>query len=104
LPPKRLCSIQFLRDILSGKKKYFYTHDIAMINVCRIEHLTVKSVLDKIYNMPDVRVYLPDFDTEPEKRINRDYLFAIVHKLDPSFFKRVTEELHTKQRLRQEQE
>lgn len=97
MPPKRLCSVAFLRDILSGKKKYFYTHEMTMINVSRIEHLTVKGVLDKVYDIPEVRQYLPDIEDHPEKRINRDFLFAIVHKLDSTFFVRVTEELSLKQ-------
>ena len=93
LPPRRLCSIRFLRDILVGNKKYFHTHEMALVNITRLPDLTVKNVLEKVYDVPEVRIYLPDFDSEPEKRIARDFLFSIVHKLDGTFFRRVVSEL-----------
>ena len=65
--------------------------------VPRLQHLTVENVIDKVYNVPEVRIYLPDFAKEPEARIPREFLFAIVHKIDPSFFTRVTRELENKQ-------
>ena len=44
-------------------------------------------MLTKVNGDPGVRVYLPDFENEPEKRMLRDFLFAIVKKLYPTFLK-----------------
>jgi len=82
---------------LSGTKKYFYTHEVAAVNVSRMPNLTVKNVLDKVYAVPEVRIYLPDIEGDPEKRMSREYLFSIVHKIDSTFFRRVVAELEEKQ-------
>jgi hypothetical protein len=39
-------------------------------------------VLSKVYNNPQVRQFLPDFEKDATKRIPRQFLFSIVHKLD----------------------
>ena len=49
--------------------------------------------MQKVYHIPDVRKYLPDYPDHPERYMNRDFLYSIVNKLDPSFFKRVQHEV-----------
>lgn len=92
LPPKRSCSVNFLRGILQGEKSYFLNKDVPYVYIDQLEGLTIKNVLDKVYQIPDVKKYLPDHD-EPEKFIPRDWLFAVVNKLDPTFFTRATAEV-----------
>lgn len=55
--------------------------------------MTLKNVLEKVYNVAELRKYLPDFETKPDKRLNREFVFSIVNKLDPTFFSRVHAEL-----------
>jgi hypothetical protein len=98
LPPERDCPIDFLRDILTGKKKYFKNNDIPYFHMQKLEHITIKNVMKKVYDVPDVRIYLPDYRTKPEKHMNRDYLFAILNKLDPSYFNRVTTEVESRRK------
>ena len=50
-------------------------------------------VLSKVYNNPQVRQYLPDFEKDATKRIPRQFLFSIVNKLDSDFFKRAIDEI-----------
>lgn len=83
MPPKRACTIQFLRDILAGRKKYFRNSDVPEVYVHRMEKVNVSTVLDKVYDNPEVRCYLPDYEEAPEKRMPRQFLFQIVNKLDP---------------------
>lgn len=59
----------------------------------RFEDLTLKNVLDKVYNVAELRKYLPDFEDKPDKRLNREFVFSIINKLDPTFFNRVHIEL-----------
>jgi hypothetical protein len=54
-------------------------------------------VINKVYNIPQVRQYLPDFEKDASKRIPRQFLFAIVHKLDPEFFRRAIDEIERTQ-------
>ena len=65
LPPKRQCSIKFLHEILTGKKKYFRNDEMPVVYVQRLEKLTIKNVLEKVYSNEAVRQYLPDFDVDP---------------------------------------
>lgn len=88
MPPKRNCTVHFLKQILEGTKSYFTNTDIPNVFVQKLDGLTVKSVLAQVYNVPEVRAYLPDFDENPERYINREYLFAIVNRIDPSYFRR----------------
>lgn len=83
-----MCPVEFLRALLSGEKKYFYNHEVPVVYIQKLNKVTIKQVLKKAYNVPDIRVYLPDFDTHPERKMFRDFLFGIVNKLDPTFFKR----------------
>ena len=40
-----------------------------------------------------MRKYLPDYDEKPERFMNRDFLFGIVNKVDPTFFDRATRDI-----------
>jgi hypothetical protein len=60
-----------------------------------MSRLTVKNVMEKVYTNAEVRKYLPDYEEEPEKYMNRDFLFAIVNRIDPTFFLRVSAEIGT---------
>ena len=71
------------------------------IYVQRLTDLTIKNVLDKVYNNAEVRKYLPDYDEEPEKHISRDFLFSIVNKVDPTFFSRASKELNDRQKIKE---
>lgn len=59
--------------------------------------------MEKVYGVPEVRKYLPDYD-EPEKFIPRDWLFAVVNKIDPTFFKRVVREVCENRKKKPEEE
>ena len=105
MPPKRQCSIYFLRCLLDGSKKYFLNKDVPYVYIEKLKGLTIKSVLSQVYSKPEVRAYLPDYDEFPEKFINREHLFGIVNKLDPTFFERamanITAQLQPKQKAEQ---
>jgi len=63
--------------------------------VPRIQFLSTELVMSKVYDIPAVRAYLPDFDKDAAKRMSRQFLFAIVHKLDPDFFRRAIREIES---------
>jgi hypothetical protein len=96
-----VCTIDFLRQILDGRKQYFLNKEVPYIYMQKMERVTVKNVLDKVYERPEVRVYLPDYTDHADKYMNRDFLFSIVNKLDPTFFTRVTSEVGVRRRAKQ---
>lgn len=56
-------------------------------------HLNMKTILDQVYTLPNVRIYLPDYEKDVVKRMNRDFLYHIINKLDPKFFTKAVEHL-----------
>lgn len=52
--------------------------------------------MERVYDVPEVRKYLPDYDETPEKYMSRDFLFAIVNKIDSTFFPRIAAEITAK--------
>ena len=96
MPLIRCTSVQFLKKILEGDKNFFYQHQVPVINILRINNLNINLVLEKVYKIPLVRSYLPDFDKDIGKRMSRDFLFAIVNKLYHSFFQHAIDEIETR--------
>lgn len=71
---------------MQGKKKVFTNKEI---NIFKTDDnkITVQAVLDSIEKSDIVLRYLPD---KPEEYANhKGYLFAIVHTIDSTFFKRL---------------
>lgn len=74
---------------------YVYIH--------KLQHLTLTNVLAKVYTNATVRKYLPDYD-QPVKYMNREFLFAIVNRLDPTFFDRACQEIEALPKPKKENE
>jgi hypothetical protein len=91
LPPYRCANITFLRQILSGEKKYFLQTEIPSVRVLRHKLISVDRVLKRVRKSPAIAVYLPDYEEGEEKRMDRDFLFALVNKLDGDFFNRANQ-------------
>ena len=104
LPPKSMCPIEFLRMIMTGEKRYFLNKDVPVVYVQKLNKITVGEILRKVYHLREVRAYLPDFETYPERKMNRDFLFGIVNKLDPTFFTRATRDAAAMQPVKPEDE
>ena len=72
----------FIRDILSGKKKYFLRREIISLKVPTCPELTVANVMEQVKAHQQIMVYLPDFKEGAKKYIERDFLFCIVNTID----------------------
>ena len=82
LPELRNCSMEFRRDILSGKKKYFLRIEIISLKVPICPELTVANVMQQVKAHQQIMVYLPGFKEGAKKYIERDFLFFIVNIID----------------------
>ena len=71
LPPKKVCDLLFIRDILSGKKSALRRCEINSITVPKIRHITVQVVLDHIKDVKEICKYLPDLENITPKQIDR---------------------------------
>jgi hypothetical protein len=84
-----------MKQILTGEKSYFLQSEIGTLTIPRLQYLNMELIVQKVYNIAAVRKYLPDYTDNPSKRLCRDFMFAIVHKLDPDFFKQAVAEIET---------
>ena len=74
--------MEFIRDILSGKKKYFLRREIISLKVPICPELTVANVMQQVKAYQQIIVYLPDFKDGVKKYIERDFLFSAVNNID----------------------
>ena len=81
MPSIRNCSLEFLKDILCGKKKYFL-REIICLKVPTCPELTAANVMQQVKAHQQIMVYLPDFKDGAKKYIERDFLFCIVNTID----------------------
>ena len=72
--------MEFINDILCGKKKYFLQGEIISLEVPTCPELTVKTVMEQV--KAQFMVYLPDFKDGAKNYIDRDFLFCIVNTID----------------------
>lgn len=93
LPPYRGANISFLRQILSGEKKYYLQAEIPSVRVLRHKQISVDKVLKIVRKNKEMSQYLPDYEEGESKRIDRDFLFALVNKMDPDFFARANKQI-----------
>ena len=59
LPPLEYCSMDFLKQIMSGKKRYLKNEDICMVNVPRFSELSAKNIYERIRGISFFMNYLP---------------------------------------------
>ena len=74
--------MEFIKDILCGKKKYFLRREIISIKVPTCPELTVANVMEQVKAHQQIMVYLPDFKDGATNCIDRDFLFCIVNTID----------------------
>ena len=68
--------MQFLREILGNKKKYFLQSEIIDVNVPMCPEITVERVLEQIKNIKEFMIYLPDL---PER--GKPYIRGVFYNL-----------------------
>jgi len=78
----RNCSMDFIKDILSGKKKYFLRREIFSLKFPTCPELTVKKVMQQVKAHQQIMVYLPDFKDGARNYIDRNFLFCVVNTID----------------------
>jgi len=86
----------FIRDILSGKKKYFLRREIISLKVPTCPELTVANVMQQVKAHQQIMAYLPDFKDGAKNYIERDFLFCVVNTIDQQYFRQALAEIETR--------
>lgn len=79
LPPYDECTVEFMRDLMCGKKRCFHNKDIKMVNVPVLPELTAKRIYEMVIGIDKFRSYLPD--NTFKRALNKEYLFNVIHTL-----------------------
>ena len=89
LPPQDRCSLEFMGQILKGKKKAIKNRNMVPVRVSNRTYITVDKVLKQIRSNPKFMVYLPD----KPKTAGRTFIFNVVNTIDPTYFPSALEEI-----------
>ncbi len=77
LPPFDECTMEFLRDALSGRKKLITNRDLAPVNVPRYKEFNAAKLYKAAMADGELRIYLPDAAESSTKVLNRKFLFNV---------------------------
>jgi hypothetical protein len=94
IPCLKQCPLRFLKQLLKKQKLALRRSETSMVNIPRMKMVTVESVLKVALDNVEISKYLPDREDLDGDYIQRDYLFTLVHSLEPTFFKRALAEYH----------
>ena len=79
LPPILDANKNYIKDIMTGKKKFLYWKQILTVKVPHIDSLSIKQVLNFAKEWTNINDYLPTY--KYNKLPNRDWLWNVVNTL-----------------------
>ena len=88
LPSCRFATLDFLKDILSGRKAYFTMSQVRPIKVPFYAELSMISVLRHANSSARMKCYLPPIEMPMSPNVDRNFLFTIVNTIDETYFPR----------------
>jgi hypothetical protein len=77
LPPFDECTMEFMRDALSGKKRLLTNREVASVNVPRYKEFNTANLYKAAIADEELRHFLPDAPEKGQKSINRKFLFNV---------------------------
>ena len=88
--------MEFLRDVLSGKKSVFKLKDAVPVRVPILKAISVKTVYQYVSDKQKFLTYLPDLLDDDIIGFDRNFLFTIVNTIDSTYFPQQLEEYQDK--------
>ena len=92
MPERKLCFVRHVMDVFTGKKKFFYIHQIKFIDIPIRPEYTILTIYNMIKVNPSFMQYVPFFDEEeyePETAFDSKWLFSLINTIDDRFFPRL---------------
>ena len=71
---------------MNGQKSYYVTKDVKLVSVPRYSEITVKQVINFIFDKPHILKYIPNLKKSSDKSMDREFLFNIVNTVEPEYF------------------
>ena len=85
LPPIMDSNKDYLKGIMTGKKKFLYSKDVKAIKLLQIKSLSIKEILTFSKKYTDIESYLPTY--KYSKLPNREWLWNVINSIDGVQFK-----------------
>ena len=80
--------MKYLKDILSGERRYFTLKEVKQCNVPRYYQLTLRKLVLYALKHPVMKDYIP-FQHDPnDPMLDRRFVITIINTIDPEFFPR----------------
>jgi len=101
LPSERDCTLEFVRDVIGGKKKLVGMQSLIPIrNDPRFAEFSIDNILKSIQTQNDILQYLPKY-TE-KQRPDRNYVLNVINTLRPGTIDEMMEAAYTQRQLDQD--
>ena len=82
MPPYKLVTKDFMKDVLSGKRRLMKVNDVRFINAPLFTEIAVKNLYDDVVKQPPMRPYFPE--TLPKGcQMDRQYFYNIWNTIYP---------------------
>ena len=79
-----MCNKDFIRAVVSGKKKMLKLKDVRFICVPKYDELSIKNIFHQFRQYPEVMLYLPD-EYPAGRGPNKEFFWNIVNTLDGNY-------------------
>ena len=86
LPERRYCTMEFVRAVMNGRKRYFKNEEVRKVRVPRYKQLTYQRVIEYCNEKPNIMRYLPNQRLDGEPTCDREFLFTILNTIEPEYF------------------
>jgi hypothetical protein len=84
LPPYTEANLEFMRDVISGKKKLIKNDDVKIITVPNLPELSALRLCKLAHADRVISKYLPEYNEN--RSYNRKFLFTVINTVKRDFF------------------
>lgn len=81
MPPEKMCSLSFLKDVMVGKKSLMKIDKVMRIpKIPRIPEIKAEEIWEELKKETEITKYFPQVYVESDRVPNRDYMFSVFSK------------------------
>jgi hypothetical protein len=84
LPPLGDCSLDFLKDVLAGRKRLIPLAEVKHVEVPRFKEFSTKNLLGPALLEQDLKIFLPDVSAD--EPLNKQWLFDVIATVKPGWW------------------
>ena len=94
--------MEFLKEILSGRKLYFKNSEVRRVAIPRYRSITVKTLVSHALSHSVMKKYLPRIIDMSDPNLDRNFICSIVNTIDCDFFPDQLARIESERKLAQD--